>query len=90
MNIEDMATQIAIGQYNDTELNKLAEAIIFARKQLEKRSLVNVRVGSNVRWESNKTGQSMTGVVKKVARTKVHVSVDGVLWAVPGSMVTVI
>ena len=90
MNADAITSQIIQGRYSNDELNGIIEAIRFAKAQLARRNIGQIRVGDRVEFTSTKTGQTVQGFVTKIAVKYVTVKSASGLWRVPASMLTVI
>jgi len=87
-NVQKIIADIYAIQNND-DLNSIVDAIKLKRQQLTKQATRSFVVGDIASFTSNRTGHSMSGKVKKVARKYITVDcgVDG-QWRVPGNMLT--
>lgn len=90
MDIKQINSAIMFGQWTNTELSSMIDAVKFARASLAKRVKFQLMVGDNVEFTSNKTGRVMRGFVTKVAIKYVTVNTGQGLWRVPANMLTVV
>ena len=90
MELRQLTTAIMWGNWTTEELNSMIESIKFARNQLARRNIGQIRVGDSVEFTSTKTGQTVQGIVTKIAVKYVTVKSASGLWRVPASMLTVI
>jgi Tfp pilus assembly protein FimT len=88
-----ISRNIINGQFTNDELNKIAEAVRFARANIVKTNIATIRAGASVQFTSSKTGKNVTGEVAKVGRKFLLIREHGVSynnWRVPANMVEVI
>lgn len=86
MNIKDINSAIMFGNFTNDELTSVIDAVKFARTQLTQQNKRSLRVGSNVRFVSTKTGMTLQGTVNKIAIKYITVSTPQGLWRVPANM----
>jgi len=86
MELRQLTTAIMWGNWTTEELNSMIESIKFARNQLARRNIGQIRVGDSVEFTSMKTGQTVRGIVTKIAVKYVTVKSPTGLWRVPASM----
>ena len=86
MNVQDINTALVTGSFTNDQLTSVIDAVKFARSRLARATKVTLRVGDNVNFTSNKTGQNLTGVVTKIAIKYVTVKTITGLWRVPANM----
>jgi len=90
MDVKQINSAIMFGNWSNTELSSMIDAIKWNRNQLMKQVKRSIALGDNVNFTSTKTGMNKTGVVTKIAQKYVTVRcVDG-LWRVPANMLTVV
>ena len=85
-NIQQLNQSIMFGTWTDTELSSMIDAIKWNRAQLVKSIKLSIGRGDQVKFTSHKTGQTMTGTVRKVAIKYVTVDTPQGLWRVPANM----
>ena len=90
MNVAEIKQAILNSNLTESDINEVFEALKVARHNLGQDTLCSIRIGNKVQWYGKGRGEIVTGVVTKVNRTRVNVLVDGLTWAVPASMLTVI
>ena len=90
MSLATITRDILSGDYSNDELNKIAEAVKFARAQITKQNRRSLVVGTRVKFTSSRTGGDITGTVEKVAIKFVTVRSSGGLWKVPANMLTAV
>ena len=90
MNITQINTAILQGGWTNDQLSSMIDAVKFARARLTEQTKRSLRIGDNVNFTSNKTGQNVTGVVTKIAIKYVTVRTIAGLWRVPANMLTVV
>jgi hypothetical protein len=88
MNIQTMNTEIINGTWTIADLNSMIDAVKFKRKLLNDRSKASLRVGDTVNFTSTRTGQNITGRVRKIAIKYVTVDTGQTIWRVPANMLT--
>lgn len=84
--IQQVNSAIMFGNFTNTELNSIIDAIKFARANLTKQAKRSLTVGSLVKFTSAKRGVTVTGTVEKVAIKFVTVRTNQGLWRVPANM----
>jgi exoribonuclease R len=87
--IQEVNSAIISGKFSNDELNKIADAIKFARTQLTRQVTGQIRNGALVKFTNSRNGLTYTGTVTKVARKYITVSTNNGLWRVPGNMLSV-
>jgi exosome complex RNA-binding protein Csl4 len=88
MSVSTIVREIVAGDYTNEDLNKIGDAIRFARNQLTKQNRRSLVVGTNVQFTNTRTGQVVTGRVEKMALKFATVSTPSGRWKVPASMLT--
>lgn len=88
--IQKINSQIMFGQWTDTELASMVDAIRFARTNLQKQVKRSLSLGATVEWHSTKRGITGRGTVTKIAQKYVTVREGTTLWKVPANMLTVV
>ena len=86
MDIKEISSAIMFGNFTNTELNSLADAIKYARAQLARQQARSLRAGDSVRFTSNKNGITYQGVIEKVKLKYALVKTPGVRFNVPLTM----
>jgi hypothetical protein len=89
MNIHEINSAIIRGDFSNDELNKIVEAVKYARSLISKETKRKLNVGTKVSFVSSRTGVTMTGTVRKVAIKYVTVDTPQGGWRVPANMLTV-
>jgi len=90
MNIQQVNSAIMFGQWSDTELLSMIDAVKFARASLAKVNKRQLTIGSSVRWTSPKNPSGVQGTVEKIAIKYVTVkTASGYRWKVPANMLEV-
>jgi len=88
--IQQINQSIMFGDFTDDQLNSILSAVKFARGCLAKSTKRQLRIGSSVRWASQRTGRAETGTVEKIAIKFVTVKTPtGMRWKVPANMLEV-
>jgi hypothetical protein len=88
--IQEVNKAIMFGNWTNTELSSMIDAIKWNRAQLTKQIKRSISLGDNVNFTSSKTGMNMTGVVTKIAIKYITVKTLNGLWRVPANMLTVV
>jgi len=89
--IQEVNRAIMFGQWTDTELSSMIDAIKFARSCLQKQVKRSLSLGDTVRWTSSKNPRGEQGSVTKIARKFVTVRTQsGMMWRVPANMLEVV
>ena len=84
--IKEVNTAIMFGDWTNTELMSMIDAVKWRRATLAKLTKASLTVGDTVSFTSNKTGMDMSGVVTKIAIKYVTVKTATGLWRVPANM----
>ena len=90
MDIKQINSAIMFGQWTDTELRSMVDAVKWNRAQLGKQVKRSLAIGDSVNFTSSKTGRNVTGIVTKIAIKYVTVKTINGLWKVPANMLTVV
>lgn len=90
LTIKEINQAIMFGSFTSAELISIGDAIKFNRAQLTKQVKRSVTVGSNVKFTSNRNGQTYTGIVRKIAIKFITVDTGQTLWKVPANMLEVV
>jgi hypothetical protein len=86
MNVSQINTAIIQGNFTNTELSSMIDAVKFARSKLTNRVKFTISNGSKVKFTSNKNGMTYSGTVEKVAIKFATVSTTQGRWKVPMNM----
>jgi hypothetical protein len=84
--IQEVNSAIMFGDWTNTELMSMIDAVKWRRATLAKLTKASLTVGDTVSFTSNKTGMDMSGVVTKIAIKYVTVKTATGLWRVPANM----
>jgi hypothetical protein len=84
--IQEVNSAIMFGDWTNTELMSMIDAVKWRRATLAKLTKASLTVGDTVSFTSNKTGMDMSGVVTKIAIKYVTVKTAAGLWRVPANM----
>jgi hypothetical protein len=90
MNVQDINTALVTGSFTNDQLSSVIDAVKFARSRLANVTKWSLKVGSQVKFTSSKTGITMQGKVTKIAIKYVTVSTAQGLWRVPANMLSVV
>ena len=88
MDIKQINSAIMFGTWTDIELRSMIDAVKWNRAQLTQQTKRSLRIGDNVNFTHSKTGQTITGVVTKIAIKFVTVRTVNGLWKVPANMLS--
>jgi hypothetical protein len=89
MNIQAINTAIISGNFTNTELDSIQDAIKFAKSRIASQLSVTLGKGSKVSLSHAKLGGRVFGTVLKVKIKKADVKLDsGMTYSVPLSMLT--
>ena len=86
MDIRQVNQAIMFGQFTNTELSSIIDAVKWARASLSKSVKNQLSIGDQVQFTSSKNGMTYTGSVSKIAIKYVTVKTTMGLWKVPASM----
>ena len=86
--IQEVNQAIMFGDWTNTELTSMIDAVKWRRATLAKLTKASLAVGDNVNFTSSKTGMNLTGVVMKIAIKYVTVKTIQGLWRVPANMLS--
>ncbi len=86
--IQEVNQAIMFGDWTNTELTSMIDAVKWRRATLAKLTKASLAVGDSVNFTSTKSGMNMTGFVTKIAIKYVTVKTLGGLWRVPANMLT--
>ncbi len=89
MDIKQINSAIMFGNWTDTELSSMIDAIKFARASLVKQQKRALSLGAAVSFTSNKTGMKYQGTVEKIAQKFVTVNTGSGRWKVPANMLVI-
>ena len=84
--IQDINSTIIAGQFTNDQLNSIVTAVTFARNQLAQKARFTLVKGTNVKFTSSRSGQTVIGSVEKVNRKFVIVKTVQGTWRVPANM----
>ena len=84
--IQEVNQAIMFGTWTNVELTSMIDAVKWNRAQLTKDVKNSIKPGQLVRFTSSKTGQTISGKVRKIAIKFVTVDTGQTLWKVPASM----
>jgi hypothetical protein len=91
--IQEINSSIIQGQFTNDQLDSIMAAVKFARNQIAKKNKYTFRAGSEVKFTSSRTGQTVFGTVEKVNRKFIIVrekstSFYSMQWRVPANMLS--
>jgi hypothetical protein len=88
-NVDKIVSDITQGDFTADDLNKLQEAVRFARAQTARTTKRQLTRGMTVKFTSSKTGRVYSGTVEKVKIKYVLVNTKDGLYNVPAAMLEV-
>ena len=86
--VQEINQAIMFGDFTNTELMSMIDAVKWKRATLAKLTKANLAVGDSVEFTSNKTGVTLTGRVEKIAIKYVTVRTPQGTWRVPANMLS--
>ena len=86
MNSGEIRNAIVTGQFDNSELDLIQQAVIFARSQLAKEKIHKFNRGVMVKFTSNRNGQFYVGTVEKIGKKNIVVRTPVGLYRVPANM----
>jgi len=84
--IQEVNQAIMLQTWTNVELASMIDAVKWNRAQLTKNVKNSIKPGQMVRFTSSKTGQTVSGKVRKIAIKFVTVDTGQTLWKVPANM----
>jgi hypothetical protein len=90
MNVQAINTALVTGSFTNDQLSSVIDAVKFARSRLANVTKWSLKVGSQVKFTSSKTGITLQGKVTKIAIKYVTVQTAQGLWRVPANMLSVV
>ncbi len=88
MSIQSINAEILAGNFTNTQLGSIIDAVKFARARLGDDNKRALRINDRVSFDSTKLGRGVTGTVTKIAIKYVTVKTAHGLWKVPASMLS--
>jgi hypothetical protein len=88
--ISEINHEIMQGSFSNEQLNSIASAIQFRRRQIGLEVKRTIRVGDTVRFYHPKLGQDLSGPVKSVKIKNVLVTTAAGTYRVPANLLEVI
>lgn len=86
MDIKAINSAIMFGNLTNDELNSVLDALKYARAQMSKQKTRSFRVGTGVKFTSNRNGITYNGTVEKVKIKYILVRTNAGLFNVPANM----
>jgi len=90
LTIQQINTAIIQGSFTNDQLTSILDAVKYARAQLGRQTVREMRKGINVRFTSNRTGQTIAGTVLEVKIKNVIVQTAQGRYRVPANMLEVV
>jgi hypothetical protein len=89
MDIKQVNSAIMFGNFTDTELSSIIDAVRFARSNLVKSNKRQLTIGAKVKFTSNRNGVTYNGTVDKIKVKYVLVNTPQGRYNVPANMLEV-
>lgn len=89
MDITSIKSAIMQGNFTNAQLTSIIDAVQFTKAQLGRQTKRQLTIGTSVRFTSSRTGQIISGTVKKIAIKYVTVSTLQGQWKVPANMLEI-
>ncbi len=89
MNIQDINRAIITGSFTNEQLTSIIDAVKYARSQLGRNTMRQLRRGVMVRF-NGRSGQPITGTVEEVKLKSVIVTTAAGRYRVPANMLEVV
>jgi hypothetical protein len=86
LSIKDVNSAIMFGNFSNTELSSIIDAVKYARAQLTQQTKRSLMLGDTVKFTSNRNGMTYRGTVRKIAIKYITVDTGSVLFKVPANM----
>jgi hypothetical protein len=86
ISIKDVNSAIMFGNFTNTELTSIIDAVKYARAQLTQKTKRSLMLGDIVKFTSTKNHMTYSGTVSKIAIKYVTVRTQQGLWKVPANM----
>lgn len=90
MDVKEINRSIITGTFTNEQLNSITDAVKYARSQLGRNTMRQLRRGVMVRFVSNRNGQTYTGTVEDVKLKNVIVNTNLGRYRVPANMLEVV
>lgn len=90
MNIQEINRSILTGTFTNEQLNSIMDAVKYARSQLGRDTMRQLRRGVTVKFVSNRNGQTYTGTVEDIKLKNVIVTTAIGRYRVPANMLEVV
>lgn len=84
--IQQVNSAIMFGNFTNTELTSIMNAVQFARGQMTKQKIRSFAKGDTVKFTSNRNGMTYTGTVEKIAIKYINVRTHVGVYKVPANM----
>ena len=90
LTIQQINSAIISQEWTNAQLDSMIDAVKYARAQLGRQNVRELRNGITVRFTSNRTGQTITGTVAEVKIKNVIVQTALGRYRVPANMLEVV
>ena len=89
MNANQINSAIIQGTFTNEELTSIIDAVKYARTKLGNQTKRGLTVGDKVRFVSSRSGQTITGTIRKIAIKNIVVDTPVGAYRVPANMLEV-
>jgi len=88
--IQEINQSIMFGNLSNDQLDSIIHAVKFRRNELLKQNKRSLTIGSDVKFVSSRTGQTIIGKVAAIKTKNVIVNAGFTNWRVPANMLEVV
>jgi ribosomal protein L35AE/L33A len=88
--IQEINQSIMFGNLSNDQLDSIIHAVKFRRNELLKQNKRSLTIGSEVKFVSSRTGQTIIGKVSAIKTKNVIVNAGFTNWRVPANMLEVV
>jgi len=88
MTVNEIVSAIVHGDFTNDDLNKVHNAVTFAKSMLARQNKRDLIIGDTVKFTNSKTGMVYTGTIRKKAIKFATIATPTGMWRVPMSMLT--
>ena len=88
--IQEINQAIMFGNLSNDQLNSIISSVKFARNQLMKANKRSLQIGSDVKFVSSRTGQTIFGKVTSIKTKNVIVAAGLTNWRVPANLLEIV
>jgi hypothetical protein len=88
MNVNDISLAILNGDFSNSDLNNIGDAINYAKKRLADKSISSLNLGDLVSFSTRKDNTVYKGSIVKIALKYVNVKTADGVWKVPANVLS--